>query len=1043
MRHARTALTWVLLAALAAGCMPSLSPAGTRSPTPDESILYLNLVWHEHQPLYYKDESGIYTRPWARAHATKDYYDMAALVAQYPDVHVTFNLTPVLIRQLDDLANGAEDLYRVEAETPAADLTQDQKRFILERFFDANWDHMIARFPRYQALLDLRGKASDPGAIEAALQRFTPQDFLDLQIWWNLAWFDPSFLAEPPLEDLVSRGSGFSESDKQALFEQVDKVVSQVIPIYRQLQDEGRIEVSVTPYAHPILPLLYATDLASKGDPGATLPPRFSFPNDAIAQVEKGVAVYEAHFGQAPRGLWPAEGAVAQEIVKFVADAGFTWMASGEQVLARSLGREAFTRDSLDTVKEADDLYRPYYVQFRDGPKVAVVFRDVRLSDMIGFEYSGDPAEEAARDFMSRLDAIQGRLEAEGASGPHLVSVILDGENAWENYDNDGIDFLNALYRRLSESKTVRTVTPSQYLTMFPEQRSIEQLWPGAWFSSDFSTWIGEPEENQAWIDLASTRKALSAFDMTGKKTTDPANLAKALDNMFLAEGSDWFWWYGSDQDSGDDAYFDRAFRALLRGVYTSLGEPVPDFVDVPIIPESPAQADHPPAAVATPAIDGRAAEGEWDSAGVYLVRGGVQGRADRPIEALWLGYDQDNLYLRLDPRAVWSDSGPGTLEIYLSRENQPAASAFDRAHETLLGFGAGIVAIIDLDGGDVTGVRASRADTSGSWSSPGPWDGLLAVSGDTLEVALPYSLIDDPVPGEVVNARVLWSPSDGSGPSAGQTVPSQGPARIILPDLSGVTYFLTVDDPTGDDHGPGSYTYPTDPVFEPGVYDIKTFRVGVDGDEFVFRFDLNGLVHNPWGSGLGLSVQTFDVYVDFDPDAGTGARQLLEGRNAALGSDYGWDMAVWAEGWQQKVFIPGSDGAPQEVTGDNVRVIVDPAGSVTLRVRAAGIEGLGATAEGDWSLDPTGFGYLAVVLSQEGYPSPGVRRVRDVEPTAQQWRIGGGSGATNGTRIMDLAWPVDSGISQETMLSNYVASELSVGQMGPDDFPQVRLVVP
>jgi alpha-amylase/alpha-mannosidase (GH57 family) len=339
--------------------LPSFRPPPPVPPTAGDEPIYLALVWHQHQPLYYKDAAGVYTRPWARAHATKDYYDMAAMLEAYPAVHVTFNLTPVLIRQLDDLAAGAKDIYWTLSEIPADRLTDEQKRFILTRFFDANWDHVIARYPRYRELLDLRGRDAGPETIEAALKTFSVQDMRDLQVWWNLAWFDPRFLAQAPLKSLVDKGRAFDEADKTILFGEVRRVLGLVIPEHKKLQDAGQIEVTVTPYAHPILPLLYATSLDKVGDPGATLPERFSYPNDAIAQIKRAAEVYQAHYGRAPRGMWPAEGAVAQEIVKLVADAGFRWMASGEGVLAKSLGMDGFTRDAAEVVQQADALYRP------------------------------------------------------------------------------------------------------------------------------------------------------------------------------------------------------------------------------------------------------------------------------------------------------------------------------------------------------------------------------------------------------------------------------------------------------------------------------------------------------------------------------------------------------------------------------------------------------------------------------------------------------------------------------------------------------------
>jgi alpha-amylase/alpha-mannosidase (GH57 family) len=549
----------LVLSMMLAGC----GGGSPTVPTGNEDVLYVNIIWHQHQPLYYKNSDGYYTRPWVRVHATKDYYDMASMVAKYPNVHVTFNFTPVLLRQLDDYINGAKDLYWVLAEIPADQLKDDEKRFILQRFFDVNWKKIIALYPRFQELLDKRG-GSDTQAIEAAMQSFTVQDFRDLQVWFNLAWFDPDFLAEEPLKSLVAKGRDFTEEDKVVLFDKAEEIIKGIIPLHKELQDKGQIEVITTPYAHPILPLIVDSNLAKIGNPGVELPPRFMYGQDANAHLTRSVEIYTEKFGKAPVGLWPGEGAVAQTIVPFVINAGYQWMATGEPVLAKSLGIDTFTRDAKETVKEADDLYRPYYVTNSEGEKLAVFFRDGVLSDKIGFTYSGVSGTTAAKDLMNRLENIRTQLKEQGATGPHIVSIILDGENAWENYDNDGKEFFNALYQLLSESNTLKTITPSEYLKLFPEQREIKDLFAGAWFSPNYDTWIGEPEENTAWEYLGKVRADLAKYDIQKIRTAPAEAIAKAQDFMYLAEGSDWFWWYGADQDSGQDSYFDEGFRALL-----------------------------------------------------------------------------------------------------------------------------------------------------------------------------------------------------------------------------------------------------------------------------------------------------------------------------------------------------------------------------------------------------------------------------------------------------------------------------------------------
>lgn len=999
-----------------------------------DEILYLNLLWHQHQPLYYKDETGVYTRPWVRVHATKDYYDMAATVAKYPNVHVTFNITPVLIEQLNDFViNGAKDQYWVLSEKKASDLTDEDKKFLLTRFFDANWDHMIRVHPGYKRLLDLRPGTTEEEILQA-MEKFTEQDYRDLQIWFNLAWMDPDELSKEPLASLISKDHGFSEEDKDIIFNEVRRIIAAVLPIHKELQDKHQIEVITTPLAHPILPLIYNSNEAKVGNPQAELPKQFSYVQDAIAQLDESVKIYAETYGVNPKGLWPGEGAVSEDIVPLVGNAGYIWMASGEQVLASSLGIGSFTRDAKDTVQEADKLYRPYFVHGAadgpiQGPRVLMVFRDTLLSDKLGFTYSQTPGKEAAKDFMQRLENIREELKKEGAKGPHLVSVILDGENAWENYDNDGKEFLNALYEELSNSQTIKTVTPSEYLELFPEQQELEKLFSGAWFSANYDTWIGEAEELTAWNYLGKVRSFLKDYEQQKKQAPSQESLNQAFRYMYFAEGSDWFWWYGSDQDSGNDAYFDLGYRQLLANVYSSLGEPVPTFVKVPIIPEAVVDTAQKFTGIFSPVIDGISDEEEWSKAAYYPVSGGAQARSEDVASGFYYGVDAKNLYLRVDSKTDWSNLKSGSVGVYFSSPKGNTSSAItirslDSADPFLLGFNATNLVEIDLN----SNFAKFYLGTSSKWIET-PAEIQSASQGTILEIRLPLSLLGDVQAGDELKLVSVIS----EGERDLQAIPAGGPAQLILPDLGNVAYILDVTDPIGDDNGPGTYTYPTDKVFEPAVFDISSFKVGVGDTDMVFIFTFEGPIKNPWNSGNNLSVQTLDVYIDKDPGAGTGSRKLLPGRNCALGEGDGWEYAIWAEGWTPGIFSPDpSSLEAKAVSGASFKVIVDTAKStVTLRVPRA-ILGDG---------DPSMWGYAAMVLSQDGFPSPGVWRVRDVKANAEQWRIGGGSDTvTNQTRIMDLVWAEESPTQQE-MLSNFTPSEDDVDLLRAEDFAQVKLI--
>jgi len=590
----------------------------------DPDGFFLNLIWHQHQPLYPTDANGIVTRPWVRLHAAKDYYDMPSTVAEYPDVKVTFNLTPVLLLQLENIVNGAKDSYWVHTEIPAGDLSDTERQFVIDRFFDVN-AKIIDRFPRYRELREIRDAAGE----------FTDTDITDLQVLFNLAWTDPGFLDEEPLDALVVQGSGFDEEDKATVLAKHLEIVSEVVDIHRTMWDEGQIEVSTTPLAHPILPLIADTDQALVGDPSAIMPKnRFREVSDAVEQVTRGLDEAERILGRRPEGMWPGEGAVSQLVTPIFAGNGVAWVATGEDVLGMTLGIGSFARDSSGTVDAADTLYRLYAAQHSRQPQLPMFFRDNELADLIGFEYSGMSGGAAADDFMDRLADIKDRLTEQGVEGPKVVTIVVDGENAWEHYDNDGKEFLNALYANLSEADWVTTATPSQIVGAFADTIApLPDVFPASWFQPNFATWIGETEEARAWDYLYEVRDDLKKAERDG---VDGAVYDDAFTSMMFAEGSDWFWWYGSDQDSGGDGYFDLAYRELIGKVYDDLGQPRPGYVRVPIIPDHATEPDRSPDGLITIDVDQLDDPG-WEAAGLF--------DGDYPLQ--W-AFDEENLYVRV-----------------------------------------------------------------------------------------------------------------------------------------------------------------------------------------------------------------------------------------------------------------------------------------------------------------------------------------------------------------------------------------------------------
>jgi hypothetical protein len=579
-------------------------------------------------------------------------------------------------------------------------------------------------------------------------------------------------------------------------------------------------------------------------------------------------------------------------------------------------------------------------------------------------------------------------------------------------------------------------VTPSEYFAHHPPTQTIDDLFPVSSFSPNSDTWSGEEQEATAWNYLLKTREALAEYDIAKRKSVAPEKLAQAIDSMYLAEGSDWFWWYGTDQDSGDDAYFDRAFRALLGGVYTSLELPVPDFVQVPIVSQKVAAPNQQSQGLITPTIDGLLTPAEeWAQAGSYLVSGGAQARSEDVASAFYYGLDPKHMSFRVDLKSDWKSLGDASVGLYLAQPRIQDKSAFTlnsagQPDKTTFGFQATHLLQIDLKDGVVTGSQLYLSDGRNAWNEAVKQPEIVAAAqGNVLEAALPLTAFTNLEAGDDFRLAVVV----GQDQRDLQIVPSTGPAQVVLPDLGTSTLVLSVEDPQGDDHGPGSYTYPTDGVFRPGVFDLKNFDVSYDTKNLILKTSFNGPIPNPWGSASGLAVQTLDFYIDKDPGADTGARKLFPGRNASLPQGAGWDVALWAEGWTPGVYAPAADGNAKRIDGVDYKIMVDPAAQqVTVRIPLS--------VFGD-DFDPAQAGYAVAVLSQDGFPAAGVWRVRDVEAANSQWKLGGAPADVNHTRIIDFAQAADVTPTQEDALSSYPASMGDIGQLTPDDFAIIPLL--
>jgi alpha-amylase/alpha-mannosidase (GH57 family) len=567
------------------------------------------LLWHMHQPYYEDLVTREHILPWVRLHALKDYYGMAALLREFPGVRVTFNLVPSLLVQLEAFAEDrAKDPYLELSLKPAGELGGTDVAFMLANFFHAQRQRMIDVYPRYRELLEKRDNRTP----------FTVDDLRDLQVWAKLAWIDPLCLdADERVRRLVTKGREFSEEDKLLLRAVELELLNRVIPEYRDGVARGQIEVSTSPFYHPILPLLCDTDIYLRTHPQSPMPKhRFQHPEDATEQLDRAVACHERLFGSRPSGLWPSEGSVSDAMVPLVAKAGFRWMATDEQILARTLGI-GFSRDGGGRLDQPERLYTPYRVS-AGGSEVRCVFRDHALSDLIGFVYSGWNADAAAADFIGRLvDAGHAYRQRTGGEEA-VIPVILDGENAWEYFDGGGRPFLRALYGQLERHRELTTVTMADACARPGPAPVLPGIFPGSWIDSNFYIWIGHRDDQRAWDQLAVARQALEE----APPGTAPDALAAARDEVLIAEGSDWFWWYGDDHSSDHDQDFDDLFRRHLRNAYRLLQLPVPDGLFVSnITTAGPAHEVEPPSGWIAAVVDGHdTSYFEWLGAGTVNI---------------------------------------------------------------------------------------------------------------------------------------------------------------------------------------------------------------------------------------------------------------------------------------------------------------------------------------------------------------------------------------------------------------------------------------
>ena len=612
--------------------------------------IHLVVLWHMHQPQYRDPEAGRYVLPWTRLHALKDYWGMVKILEEFPNFHATFNVVPSLGLQLEEYASGTfnEPWFNL-AFRDAEQLSKEDKAEILQRAFQVNHERILSRWPRFLELYEWSRQA---GGAQATVT-FTPRDWRDLQLLSQLAWMEEEWIArDPVINRLSAKGKDFTEKDKNALKAKQLEFLRLVLPIYREAAARGQIEISTTPFYHPILPLLCDSDIARIANLSTPLPRRaYRHPEDAREQLRRAIEYHQRVFGVKPAGLWPSEGSVSDETLRIAAEEGFQWFGTDEGVLGRTLN-VGFFREASGLPANAERLYRPWRVQI-GATGITGLFRDHHISDLIGFVYSRMDSKAGAADLHGRLRAIGERVQSKQ---PLTISLFLDGENAWEYYPGNGREFLREFYGRIQADTDFRALTASEAIAAAGEIPQTTGIFPASWINANFDVWIGHAEDVQAWDYLWDAREVFSrSEDARAQRRKDAPSeeaLQRAKESLLAAEGSDWCWWYGPEHSTANDAEFDALYRKHLTGIYRALGKVAPDELAKPI-KRQPERALHLlPSEYLRVDVNGRdTSYFEWLGAGLYSPErrsGAMHGRIYY-LHELRYGFEPERFCIRLD----------------------------------------------------------------------------------------------------------------------------------------------------------------------------------------------------------------------------------------------------------------------------------------------------------------------------------------------------------------------------------------------------------
>jgi len=1005
--------------------------------------LYVAIVWHYHQPWYYDVNGTAFILPWTRMHTVGNYYKMAYILSKYPQVKATFTFSGSLIQQILDYNHGVKDYRQIISEKIAngQSLTLEEKFSMLVMpggFFDVNWDRVVNVVKRYSQLRD-KAQAALSKYIYLPEQEyklkvteeFTEQDYIDLAVLFNLFWIDPLVLREqyPDIYTLrqqaLNGGSGFTRQQLSAVLKVHKELLQRVLGFYADLAHKGQVELIPVPYSHPLAPILAD----------------FGLNEDIKLHAALSNSLFQQVFNYKPQGVWPAEQAVNDVVLSIFANEGYSWTITDDALLVKA---------GFNPTDPSVGL-KAWYATY-NGRRIYVFFRNHQLSDLIGFQYSRQDSIQAAQDLVNRLLDL-----AKSSDGTNLVVIALDGENPWESYPEFGDVFLQTLYSLLSDyqSKGVLiTTTPGEYTskqassaralpfkdypyldlagkdisdvplsytddayTQLPRKIVNAQIPEGSWSGGELAVWIGQRQENVAWMMLIKTRedvlRKLGARSLQEARSVNP----KAVEDILRAEASDWTFWYGGDMGGGFPA--NPFYKGYLRKAYLDAGLQPPDYLLTLFNPDATPvgvlNSEYPKPLSDKLKLDGELTEKEWSKA-LNMSMG------NKIIRNVLVLPAYSGMYIAAVPVSESVLSIPEvTVALYFTTPSRsvspyhPGYNSFPRYANVDLGMGLFFEVLMVPRNSTVI---VSAADGRGSWIPMYYFN--LAVK-NVMEAYVPWNAL-----GLEPGQQVYLTAVSYKGSNVAETASRVGSVyQLIVPRatlVSGAKVLFEANDPEGDDDGAGGYKYPKADVFKPGVFDMIKFRVVDSGETLLFEVYFKDLGGNPWGGPNGFCLQYPQIYIHTTLQ--TPGRKDTFGLNVNLTDDSAWHLALLlAPGWGsdpvpngEKAALYLSDGTVL-VQGDVFKVYADPARNAI--IAEVSKKFLPDVEHADKWI------YTVAVTSYDGYGSMKVRAF-GIDPA--EWVVGVGSKHAKAVlfnvvpRVMDLLAPTAQ--DQYSQLNSYVAEK-------------------